>query len=101
MKKMTVFLFSIFLLAACENTLNNVPVDDSVNSGPTPDEVDFDGDVHFCEHKYSDERDFYYQGKVKSEFEVQGQMVYNFTFTLLNGEKRYLSGNEFKNYVCQ
>jgi hypothetical protein len=61
--------------------------------------------VTFCDHKFSNERDFYYQG----EYRVYQQTMFDeeivtFEFTLLddrfNGGLHYLSNQEYENYIC-
>ena len=57
--------------------------------------------VMFCDHKYDDEFDFYYYGRIEStQQQMFGQKVFVFTYTLLDDTKKYLSGDEVSNYRC-
>lgn len=54
-----------------------------------------------CEHKHSSNRNFTYQGQLKVyQQEMYGQTVFVHEFTLVNGEKLYLSRDELVNYDC-
>lgn len=70
---------------------------------PNPPSVEpTEGNVVTCTHKYSAERNFQYTPPMKSETrEMFGETVTTFQFTTINGEKRFLSMDEFENYKCE
>lgn len=77
------------LLLGCKTTTPDVDLSQYENT-------------HLCKHKYSDEFDFYYKGQIRAnQKELFGEMIFIFTYTLLDDTKRYLTKDEVSNYRCQ
>lgn len=101
MNKLFLTLVFSLVLVSCQTDETVVP-----DPERPVDDVDVDlsqfENVTFCEHNYSDNRNFYYQGQVKSYTqELFGESVTTFEFTLLNNQKHFLSSQELENYVCE
>jgi len=92
MKNTALTVLLISLLIGCGST----PVD------PTPvDPAPIYDIVVACSHKYSSDYDFVYGGQIKAyQQEMFGEKVFVYEYTLLDGKKLFLSGNDVANFVC-
>lgn len=88
MKQLILYSLLLVFVVGCESTGPKI-TSDMVN-------------VHICEHKYDEERNFYYQGQIKIQHkEIFGEVVFLSDYTLLNDQSHFLSGDEVENYICK
>jgi len=57
--------------------------------------------VVICTHKYSSDYSFVYRGQIKTYQKIMfGEKVFVYEYTLIDGAKLFLSGNDVVNFVC-
>lgn len=84
----------LYFIVGCGST-SVVPA--PVNLAPEP----IYDNVVACTHKYSSQYDFVYGGQIKAyQQNMFGEKVFVYEYTLLDGKRMYLTGNDVVNFVC-
>lgn len=89
----------LIILLCCLVSCASTPVD-TVEDNVTIDVTRVSENIVICKHKYSRDK-FAYYGQLRAyQTTMYGEKVFMYEYTLYDGKKVYLTGDDVVNYVC-